>query len=192
MKKESAPSTKSPTEKRPMNQAKVRAHQAARRDRPRPRKAPYLEIVRVPPNGELHFWICSKSVEGYETHYFGKSTYPHDEANPECVGCKMGLPVRWRGYVIATLLPEDKMVLAEITEMGFNGCPDFEKYHGDLAGRELTQKRKGAGINGRQINFISKEYRTRRLVRYIPEIGPILEQIWEGKGSGKEDESHGA
>lgn len=175
-----------------MKDSKVPVHKKARRDKPRPRKAPYLEIIRVPPNGELRSWICSKEVEGYETHYFGHKTFPHLPDEAECQGCLMKLPVRWRGYLVVCLVPEDRMVLAEITELGFTTCPELEKLAGDLAGRELIQRRKGNGQNGRQTNFVSKEYRTRRVVRYLPEIGPILEQIWEGKGSRKEVEGDGS
>lgn len=148
-------------------------------DEPPEQLMPFLEILRVPAEGEVRGKILSDAVLGVKTHYLNRRTIAHMNDKRRCDGCKLKWPVRWRGYVYA-LGADGKAFIAEITFMGFKGCKAFVTYKGDLQGRELRQVRRGTGANGMQLCTVSQEKTTFANRFGLPDLKDMLRHIWNG------------
>jgi len=141
---------------------------------------PPIKLIKVRPNNTVRGFFLSDQVNGVSTHWMGGRTKPCIGAGNGCEGCKIGLPIRAKGYIAVAVDSTAKIWLLEITEKAFDSNLRLCATSG-LRGLYFEARRVGPNINsGLDIAIFDNKKPATPLPEDI-NVRAVLCRIWFGR-----------
>lgn len=111
------------------------------------KKMAYVPVITAKPGAPLVATIVGQKVAGVLVHFNGKRSTPCNGNHTTCVGCSLGSPTRWKGYLGVWIKNWSRYAIAEITVNAVRSCPALVQAGYPLQGRTLRLERLGSKPN---------------------------------------------
>lgn len=153
-------------------------HPTVRRNDHIPRNNKGPEVIRIAAGATLEVTALSRSIEGFDTHWNGRSSDPCLEPKSFCPGCKKGHPERWHGYLHAYIHGPGVQAFIDLPPVASSTLMHSLKPGEPLRGTRIKFSRSERSKRGEIFVSVTTHSWAEELMPPEQSVWPILRKLW--------------
>lgn len=153
-------------------------HPTVRRNDHIPRNNKGPEVVRIAAGANLEVTALSTAVEGFDTHWNGKSSDPCFDPKETCPGCKKGHPQRWHGYLHVYIHGPGVQAFLDLPPVASSTLMHCLPSGENLRGCRIKLSRSEKSKRGEIFVSVQPKGNAESLLPQELSVWPVLRKLW--------------